>query len=71
MMRTVAIRLTTEEYANLETLATRNNVKVTPYVMAIITDVLVEEGFNGIQRFRPKGSPTGRKRIEASGNPAP
>lgn len=42
-------------------LAKRNNVTVTAYIRAIITDALVEEGFDGIQFLGAPGRPRGRK----------
>lgn len=55
-----------DAYQALKELATRNKVTVSWYVRAIITDALVEEGFDE-RRFRPEGNSQGREAGQANG----
>lgn len=64
--RSVASRLSSEEYWAVKKLASKNNVSTADYIRGIIIDALVEEGYDA-RRFRQEGNPQGREGSEATG----
>lgn len=64
--RTVASRLSSEEYWAVKKLAAKNNVSTAEYIRGIIIDALVEEGYDA-RRFRQEGNSPGREGSEATG----
>lgn len=59
------------EYDALKALAERNKVPLDEYLRAIVVDVLVEEGFDGLQCRRTKGHSQSGERQRRSRAPAP
>lgn len=67
-VKTIGAMVNPEEYSAIQSLAHKHGVTVSAFVRAIITDALVEEGFDA-RRFRSPGNTQGRESLEASGNP--
>lgn len=58
MTKTVQVALPLAEWAAIRFLTKKHKVKVGDYVRAIIVDAIVDEGIDGLQRFRTQGRTT-------------